>query len=232
MGLSAYWISLSAALWLGLLTSISPCPLATNIAAVSFVAKSLDRPRDVFFAGLLYTAGRAALYALLGALLVWSLIATPYLSHFLQKYLNQVLGPLLILTGMVVLDLLQLNLPTLTITPRIQQAFSGSRLWPNFFLGALFALAFCPVSAALFFGSLLPLAIQHQSPLLIPLVYGLGTALPVLLFASVISSSVKSISSLFGAAARLELWGRRFTGVVFIAAGVYLSLVYIFEIAI
>lgn len=98
-----------SAFWLGLLTSVSPCPLATNIAAISFVGRRLDSPRQVLVAGVLYTLGRALTYSVLGALLVASLLDAPLLSHFLQKYLNQVLGPLLILVGMALLDLLSLG---------------------------------------------------------------------------------------------------------------------------
>lgn len=229
--MSEYWLSLGTALWLGVLTSISPCPLATNIAAISFVSKRLNQPRYVFLSGILYTAGRAALYAALGTLLLLSLAAVPPVSHFLQKQINQLLGPLLIIIGMVVLDLLTIPLPSWGAGKGFKAPHGRTGVWSSFWLGAVFALSFCPVSAGLFFGGLLPIAARLNSPLVMPIIYGAGTALPVAVFACAIAGGAKSLNALFGAASKLDIWARRITGIIFIAAGIYLSLEYIFGIS-
>ena len=105
--MTEFLIGIASAFWLGILTSISPCPLATNIAAISFVGRRVGSPAKVFLAGLLYTAGRTLTYLVLGVLLVSSLLSAPYLSHVLQKYMNKALGPILILVGMVLVELIQ-----------------------------------------------------------------------------------------------------------------------------
>src|SRR5512135_3453937 len=106
---SAATLAVVTAVWLGLLTSISPCPLATNIAAISYIGRRVGSPRQVVLSGVLYTFGRALAYALLGALLVASVLSVPQLSMFLQKYMNKLIGPLLVVVGMLLLELIQLN---------------------------------------------------------------------------------------------------------------------------
>ncbi len=219
-----------SAFWLGVLTSISPCPLATNIAAISYVGRRLENPRQVFLGGLLYTVGRAATYGALGALLVASLLKAPSLSHLLQQYLNQILGPLLILIGMFLLELL--SLPTVggSFAARFQERLGRRGLLGAFLLGALFALSFCPISAALFFGSLVPLAVANQSGVLLPSLYGVGSGLPVLAMALVVALGARSVGVAFNRLAAFEKWARRITGGVFLLVGVYLALVYDFGV--
>jgi cytochrome c-type biogenesis protein len=225
------WVGAATALWLGILTSISPCPLATNIAAISFIARRVDHPRNVFLTGLLYTLGRTLTYVALGALLVTSVLSAPQASHFLQKYMNQLLGPILILVGMVLLELISTRLPGNACgTGKLQQHAEAWGIWGAALLGIVFALSFCPVSAALFFGSLIPLALQHQSSLSFPLLYGTGSGLPVLLFAVLMAGGMQSVSKAFRRLTQVELWMRRATGGIFIAVGIYYSLAYIFNL--
>ncbi len=219
-----------SAFWLGVLTSISPCPLATNIAAISYVGRRLENPRQVFLGGLVYTLGRALAYAALGALLVASLLHAPVLSHVLQKYLNQVLGPLLIVIGMFLLELLSFGTSGVAWMARLQQRVGQRGLWGAGLLGILFALSFCPISAALFFGSLVPLAVANESGVLLPAVYGVGTGLPVLALAVVVALGAKSIGTAFRRLKTFEKWARRVTGVIFIVVGLYLTLVYVFGV--
>jgi cytochrome c biogenesis protein CcdA len=218
------------ALWLGILTSISPCGLATNIAAVSFVSQRLASPRRVLFAGLLYTAGRMLTYAVLGVLVVAGAMSIPGVSIFLQKYMNRILGPVLIIVGMFLVGLLTLSFSGPTPSDSVQRKIAGGGPWGAGLLGIIFALTFCPVGAALFFGSLIPLSIRQESRFLLPIVYGIGTALPVIVFATMISLGANSISAAFVKATLFELWARRITGGVFILVGIYLSLKYIFEL--
>ena len=220
--MATFWIAVTTAVWLGILTSISPCPLATNIAAVSYVARSVSRPGFMLMNGLFYSVGRAIAYVVIAALLVSSLLSVPQLSMFLQKYVNQLLGPILILAGMFLIGLLRLPqmgiFASSRVSERLAQNFGGA-----FLLGVLFALSFCPISAALFFGSLIPLAASSRSPILLPVLYGLGTALPVFAFAVLSASGAESISRAFDRLTSVEVWARRFTGVLFLFIGIYLS---------
>lgn len=226
----AIFLGAASALWLGVLSSISPCPLATNVAAVSFIGKQFSSAPRVALSGLFYVLGRMLAYLVLGTVLVAGLLAAPQLSAFLQKSMNKFLGPILILVGMVLLDLIRFRLAGAGVSANLQERAGRGGVWGAGFLGFLFALSFCPVSAALFFGSLIPLSVQHGSAIVFPLVFGVGTGLPVIVFALMIALGAKSIGLLFEKVTRVELWARGITGVVFIAAGIYYTLVYIFEV--
>jgi cytochrome c biogenesis protein CcdA len=223
------FLGAASALWLGVLTSISPCPLATNVAAVSFIGKQFASAPRVALSGLFYVLGRMLAYLGLGAALIAGLMSAPYLSEFLQKSMNKILGPVLILVGMVLLDLLRFNLPGGGVGERMQERVGRGGIWGAGLLGLVFALSFCPVSAALFFGSLIPLAVKHGSGVLFPLVFGVGTGLPVIVFAMMIALGARSVGVLFQKLTRAELWARRITGAIFIALGIYYVLAHIFE---
>ena len=168
------WIALASAVWLGILTAISPCPMATNVAAISFIGRGVGNRRAVLMSGLLYTLGRATVYVVLGVAVLAGLAASGTVSRFLQAYLNEILGPILIVLGMVLLGLLT---PTTSLNlagERLQQWASGAGILAAFPLGVLFALSFCPVSAGLFFGALIPLSLRHESRLVLPLLFGIG----------------------------------------------------------
>jgi len=210
-----------AALWLGILTAISPCPLATNIAAISYISRHVSRRTTVILSGFTYTIGRAITYGILGFLLVRTTVDVPALSMFLQTYINRFLGILLVLLGMFLLDLISLNFPSLSISERVTDRLSRVNMVGPLLLGSVFALAFCPVSAALFFGGVIPLAVQNQSSFVLPLGYSIGTGLPVLAFAVVIAVSADSLGKIYKGISRIDYWSRRVTGVVFIGVGIY-----------
>ena len=222
------WLATGTAFWLGLLTAISPCPLATNIAAISFIGRQVGSRRGVVWSGVLYTLGRTAAYVALGFAVTAGLLATAELSRFLQKYLNEILGPVLILLGMVLLGWIGSGLSLNLAGDKVQQrAARGGAGW-SVLLGVLFALSFCPVSAGLFFGALIPLAVRESSRLLLPVVYGIGTALPVLAFAFVIAFSTEYVGKLFDRLTQVEKWVRRIAGVLFILAGLYYCLTHVY----
>jgi cytochrome c biogenesis protein CcdA len=219
-----------SALWLGILTSLSPCPLATNIAAVSYIGRQYRSPAEVTFSSLAYVLGRMGAYIAIGALLVTGLLSAPRISMFLQESINKVLGPVLILVGMILLDLLRF--PTLGggVGGKMREKAGQAGIPGAGLLGILFALSFCPVSAALFFGSLIPLSIRGSSPVFYPLLFGFGTGIPVIVFAVMIAFGMRSIEAVFRGVTRVEHWVRRITGAIFIVAGLYYSAVYIFEV--
>jgi len=219
-----------SALWFGILTSVSPCPLATNITAISFVGRRTGSTRGVLLSGLLYTIGRALVYTAIGVLLVMSLLSAPTVSLTLQTWMNKLLGPILILAGMVMLGLLRISFRGRGMSQRLQQRVERWGLLGALGLGALFALSFCPVSATLFFGSLLPLAVKHGSGVLLPFIYGIGTAIPVVIFAIVLAFGARWLGKLFERVTQVERWMRTVTGVVFIGVGIYMSLVHVYRV--
>jgi cytochrome c biogenesis protein CcdA len=227
-------LSLTAvtALWLGILCAISPCPLATNVAAISFVSYHVTDRKRVLLSGILYTLGRSAVYVAISLLVVQAMVNTPWLSNFLQNDFNKIMGILLILVGLILLDLWKINLPGFSPSQRLQERLDNAGVIGSFLLGGLFALAFCPVSAALFFGSLIPLAIQARSGIGYPLVFGIGTALPVMAFAVLIALGSRYVQKIYHGITRIEVFAKRVTGVIFIVIGLYYVLTYIFEIPI
>ncbi|GAB4313390.1 MAG: aromatic aminobenezylarsenical efflux permease ArsG family transporter [Candidatus Sumerlaeia bacterium] len=227
--MNEFLILAMTALWLGVLTSISPCPLATNIAAVSFLGRRVDRPVQALWGGMLYSIGRMLAYVLLAVLVVSGFLAVPALSRFLQKYMIQILGLLLILTGMVLLDMLSFNLPGFGAAgERFQRGGDRWGLLESAGMGFIFALSFCPVSAALYFGSLIPLCLDSRSPVMLPLLYGFGTALPVAVFAVLIAFGVQGVGRAFRHVQALERWARPASGWLFLLIGIYMSLRYIY----
>ncbi|MDD5660257.1 MAG: aromatic aminobenezylarsenical efflux permease ArsG family transporter [Candidatus Omnitrophica bacterium] len=224
------FIGFASALCLGVLTSISPCPLASNVAAISFLSKKIAHPALVFISGLAYTLGRMVSYAALGWIIVNSLLSVPQLAQFLQKYMGKALGPLLILTGLVLLEIITVRLPGLSFSQKHHNKLAESGAPGAFLLGFIFALAFCPVSAALFFGSLIPLAINSKNGIILPLIYGIGTGLPVLVFTVAIALGVTSLSRWFHRISRLEYYTRKITGIVFIVVGSYYIGIYILRL--
>ncbi len=224
------FIAFGSALWLGILTSISPCPLATNIAAVSFLSRKIAHPLMVFLSGFAYTLGRMVAYAALGWVIINSLLSVPEVAQFLQKYMVKALGPLLVITGLFLLEIITLKLPGVALSHKHHSKLVESGALGAFVLGLIFALAFCPVSAALFFGSLIPLALNSRTGALMPFIYGIGTGLPVLIFAVAIALGVTSMSHWFHKITKLEYYIRRITGMIFILVGLYYTGIYILRL--
>ena len=213
----------AVAAYLGVLCAISPCPLATNIAAVGFVSRG-HSPARTLLGGLLYAAGRAAVYVLIAVVLVNGLAAAPELSHVLQKHMNRAMGPILVIVATMLLGLIRLPSFGPGRFSAVQRRLADSGLAGAFLLGAFFALAFCPTSAALYFGSLMPLVIDNSSPLLLSSVFGAASALPVVVFSLLIAAGVRKVGALFGRITELEKWLRLVTGAVFLVIGVGLTL--------
>lgn len=221
--MTEFIVAAGSALWLGILTSISPCPLATNIAAISYIARRVESPRQVVLAGLLYTVGRVLAYVGLAFLLVTTALSVPHVSQFLQTYMQLLLGPTLVLIGMVLVGLISLPFAGRGMSPEMQRWIQALGIWGALVLGLLFALAFCPTSAALFFGSVVS-AVQANSSVALPMVYGIGTALPVLAFAMLITFGAQSVGKTFNVLSKVEWWARMITGWVIILVGVWLTL--------
>lgn len=216
-----FMLPLVSAFWFGILTSISPCPLATNIAAVSFLSKKINHPKLVLQSSIAYTVGRMLTYTVLGTVIITSLASVPTTANFLQKYMNKILGPILLFVGLFLLDVVKMNMPSLSISQDKQVTLAESGIKGSFVLGAAFALSFCPIAAALFFGSLIPLALKNTYGIILPFFYGIGTGVPVVIFALGIAMGVTSFSKWFHKVTTLELYTRKITGIIFILVGIY-----------
>ncbi len=214
-------LAAASALWLGILTSVSPCPLASNVAAISYLARDVDRPLRVLLSGVLYSLGRVITYVSLGALIARSLLSIPEVAFFLQNRMNQVLGPVLIVAGMVLVGWIRPGFSGFVSSEGTVSRLKALGGLGALLLGLLFALSFCPVSAGLFFGSLIPLTLQQGAPVSLPLAYGIGTGLPVLAFALAIAFGLKGLSRFFQRASRLSAGLARLTGWVFLLVGTY-----------
>jgi cytochrome c-type biogenesis protein len=223
--MNGFTLAAVTAAWLGVLTSISPCPLATNIAAVSFVGRKVGSVKSVLLSGILYTLGRILTYTVLSACLVSGMVAMPAISQVLQKYMNLLMGPLLILVAMVLLGLLHLPLSggDSGMGESLRARIERLGVFGALPLGFFFALSLCPTSAALFFGSLMPLAVKFQSRLVLPGIYGLATGFPVLVFAFLLAFSARKVATAYNRLAAFEIWAQRATGILFLLVGIYMT---------
>lgn len=230
MASAEWWAAIVAAAWTGVLTAISPCPLATNVAAISFISRRVESPRAALLTGLLYALGRSIVYVAIATILVGSLLSAPTISSVLQKYLNRMLGPILILVGMVLLGLITLPTRGSGLEQKVGERVINWGIWAGLPLGVIFALTFCPASAALYFAGLIPLSIKYESSILLPAVFGISTALPVVAFAVLIAVGANVMGKAFDRVSAFEYWSRRITGVVFVVIGVYFCLAFIFKV--
>ncbi len=216
-----------AAFALGLLTAVSPCPLATNVTATAYIAKGFTEKRKVLWSGMLYTAGRALSYSLIG-LIVYFGASKFHIARFFQGNGEKYLAPLLILLGLIMLGAIRLDfLGKINVPEKLSDRFKNRGLSGALLLGVLFALAFCPYSGALYFGILLPMTVASADGLYLPLVFALGTGLPVLLFTYLIAFSMEKVGRYFNAIQRMEKGMRYVAGVVFILTGVYYGSIFL-----
>ncbi len=223
-------LPLVSAVWFGILTSISPCPLATNIAATTYLGKQIESRYGPLLAGVGYTFGRTLAYVAICLLIVGGLFSIPGVSMFLQQQMNRILGPILIVAGLLILGVVPLRMPNFGFSGEFTQRLGRQGFFGAIFLGFLFALSFCPISAALFFGSVIPLAINYQSGILMPLFYGIGTAAPVIAFALLLAFGTRFAARFVRGLTAMEKHLRRLTAVVFIGIGIYFTLKYLLEV--
>lgn len=218
---------------LGLLTAVSPCPLATNVTAVAYIARNCmegnedkgNAKRKVLWSGILYTLGRTLAYTLLGALLIYIIrrgADTFGLQQFISEWGELILGPALIVIGLFMLFGDKLHLPMFGFSGNINGINSGTL--GSFILGILFAMAFCPSSGLLYFGMLIPMSAEATAGYLLPLVFAIATALPVLVVAWVLAYSMQSLGKVMGKIAAFQRWFNRLVALLFIGVGIYYSI--------
>ena len=208
-----------SALVLGLLTAISPCPMATNITAIGFIGKDLANRNRVFHNGLMYTLGRTVSYTMLALILFFGADQLR-ISGVFQQYGEKIIGPLLIVIGIFMLGTIKLNFPAFNKLSERFQNRSRFNYWDVFLLGVIFALAFCPYSGVLYFGMLIPLTVS-TSGLHLPVVFAIATGIPVILFAWVIAYTISGMGNLYKKIKSFEFWFRKAVAVLFLGIGVY-----------
>ena len=216
------------ALGLGIWTAVQPCPMATNVAAISYLGRRADSPRWVLLAGLLYALGQSLVYVVLAIVLLGSLHAAR-VSVFLQTHGNRLIGPVLVLLGMFFLELIPVIGPGPGVSEKMRKRVDALGVWAALPLGMFFALAFCPVSAAYFFITLFRLLTSYDSRVVLPAVYGLGMALPVVVFSVMVALGARAVGRAFNVLTQTVWWIQRAAGVVCLAIGIHYSLKYIFE---
>jgi hypothetical protein len=208
------------AILLGLMTSISPCPLATNITAIGFISKDIDNRNRVFLNGLFYTLGRAITYTSI-ALVIYLGADQFRFSGFFQQYGEKIIGPLLIVIGVFMLDLVRIKFPGLSgLTSRMEKRKSW-RFIDAVLLGMVFALTFCPYSGVLYFGMLIPMTVASASGLYLPVLFAIATGIPVILLAWLLAYTVSGIGGVYNKIKVFELWFRCIIAVLFIIVGIY-----------
>jgi cytochrome c biogenesis protein CcdA len=215
-----------AAFALGLLTAIAPCPLATNVTATAYIAKTITDKKKVLLSGVLYTLGRVFSYTLIGAIIYFG--ASKFqIAKLLQGNGEKFIGFVLIIIGLIMLDVIKLHfIKGGNFTDRLSEKFKTKGLLGSFLLGALFALAFCPYSGALFFAMLIPMTLSTSAGLALPVLFSIGTGIPVILFAFVIAFSMQKLGMYFKAITKVEKVMRIVAGLVFILTGLYYINIY------
>lgn len=217
-------IPILSALILGLMTAISPCPLATNITAIGYLSKNINNKQKVFTKGLVYILGRAITYSFIG--IIFYLGANQMkISGILQTWGERILGPLLIVIGLVMLGVLSLSIPFLNALTHKMEDRTQNNFWGALLLGIVFALAFCPLSGVLYFGMLIPLTLSAAGGLWLPVVFAIATGIPVILFAWLIAYSMHTLGKTYNRIKTFEKWFRKIVALIFIVSGFYLSLI-------
>ncbi len=219
-------LPIASALFLGILASIAPCALTSNIAAIAYVNERLSSPLRTVLAGAAYTAGRVATYAIAGSAIF--IFGTTILERFedFQVIDNLAMGFFFIVVGAMILDVIKPDLSFgYTLRGRFIDRFPGGGIAGAFGLGAVFSLAFCPYVGGLFFGVLMPLALNSGDlGLGLPLVFGLGTGLPVLAFATLVALGVRGAPAYLERLRAIEPHVRKLFGAGLLLYGFYLVL--------
>lgn len=214
-------IPILSAFMLGLMTAISPCPLATNITATAYISKNISSKKKVFLSGILYSLGRAFTYTTIGLILFFG-ASKFHIARFFSQNGEKYLGPLLIIIGLIMLNVIRLNFfGKSNFTEKLSEKFQDKGLLGSFLIGAVFALAFCPYSGALYFGMLIPMTISSVDGLYLPIIFAFGTGLPVLLFTYLLAFAASSVGSFYNKITKIEKVMRTVAGVVFILTGLY-----------
>lgn len=216
-----YNFPLLTAFLLGVMTSISPCPLATNITAIAYISKDIKTTKHTLLSGLSYTLGRAISYTLL-AILIYFGLSSFEIAKIFQGWGDKVLGIVLIIISLVMFGVIKINLSGKSDRfEKIKEWLTSKGYLGAILLGMLFALAFCPYSGIMFFGILIPLVLSSTESLLLPPAFALGTGLPVIIFSFILAFSVGKLGRMYSAMTKIEKVMRYSVATIFLLAGIY-----------
>lgn len=214
-------IPLFTAFILGIMTAISPCPLAMNITATAYLSKDITNKRKVLFNGIFYTLGRMFSYTALASLIFFG-ASKFHIARWFQQIDGIWIGIAFIVIGILMLDFIKLSIPFLSNwTSQLSKKQNKRNYWSAFLLGTLFALAFCPYGGMLYFGALIPLTITSSEGLLLPPIYSIATGLPVIIIAFLLAFSVANIGTFYNRMKSFEIWFRCIVAIIFIGIGIY-----------
>ncbi|MBI2755938.1 MAG: sulfite exporter TauE/SafE family protein [Chloroflexi bacterium] len=220
-------VPIVAALLLGLLGATSPCQLTTNASALAFVSRRLEGPVP---SALAYLLGKALVYTAVGVavLLTGQQLAQSSIPFIV--FARKVLGPLMIVIGLVFLGVLRAP-SWLAMGHGVSEWLeerAGGGLRGSFLLGTAFAFAFCPTLFLLFFGLTIPLALQSSMGVLYPPAFALGTTLPLLALAGLLAFGTSGLGGSLHSLGRTNRVLERIAGVVLVLAGLNDTFVYWF----
>jgi cytochrome c-type biogenesis protein len=223
-------IPILTAFVLGLLTAISPCPLATNITAIGYIGRDIESRQRIFWNGILYTAGRIIAYSVLGAILIYILHRGEdmfFIQKGVSKWGEMLIAPAMILIGLFMLFGDRLHLPKFGFSGNVESDKLKGSLG-SLFLGILFAMAFCPTSGVLYFGMLIPMSAQATGGYFLPLVFAFATGLPVIFVAWLLAYSVAGVGTFYNRMKIFQKWFNRIVAILFILVGLYYAYIFYF----
>ena len=222
-------IPVLTAFLLGILTAISPCPLATNITAIGYISKDIGNKHRIFWSGLLYTLGRIIAYTLLGVIIISILregTSMFAIQKNIAKYGELLIAPALILIGLFMLFGHKLNLPKFGFNGNGNDKLKKKGGWGALLLGILFSLAFCPTSGVFYFGMLMPMSAAETGGYLLPVIYAIATGLPVIIVAWILAYSVASLGKFYNRIQIIQKWFTKIVAILFIAVGIYYAIIF------
>ena len=212
-------IPVVTAFLLGILTAISPCPLATNITAIGYISKDIESKHRIFWGGILYTAGRIITYTALGFILIPILhegASMFAIQKAVSKYGEMLIAPALILIGLFMLFGNRLNLPKFEFGGSGSEKLKSKGSWGALLLGVLFSLAFCPTSGVFYFGMLMPMSAAETG----------GYLLPVIIVAWILAYSVAGLGKFYNRMQVFQKWMNKIIALLFIAVGIYYAITF------
>jgi len=218
-------IPLVSALLFGLIGATAPCQLSTNVAALAFLSRGVSNPSRVWGQTLAFVVGKVTVYLLVGGAVVALGLQISQFSGTaipVVVFARRALGPLLVVVGLFLLGVLKTQF---TLGGRFsawleEKAGRRQGLIPAYLLGVAFSFTFCPTLFWLFFGLTIPLAIASPGGLLFPGVFAMGTALPVLALAALLTSGVVGVRETVKRFKAADVWIQRVVGGLFILIGI------------
>lgn len=210
-------------LWLGILLSVSPCPFLCNIVSVSYIAQQSPENFAALKASLLFALGRTLGYVLITSVIVTCGLKIPLLARFLTNHMEHICALLFILGGIILLNILPIPSFKLELAQeKREHLVKNLKIWSSFPLGILLALNFCPISAGLFFGSLIPIAMYKKSPLLIPSIFGIGTSILVVIIGCLLAKGLDFIGNFHEQTKKIEKPAQTVTGIILLVVGLWM----------